>query len=150
MNVLLNKREAAARIGVNPHTLVRMAKGGRFPAPVRLGDHPLAEHRFIESEVEAWIEARVVERDALAAEPPRPQKPGRGRPKGSKNKPTLKKLKADLRRVMMKHRLSMPDLRLVMRAFGIEKLRDLPTERHPEFTATLIALGERYVALAAE
>ena len=86
MNVLLNKREAAARIGVNPHTLVRMAKGGRFPAPVRLGDHPLAEHRFIESEVEAWIEARVVERDALAAEPPRPQKRGRGRPKGSKNK----------------------------------------------------------------
>ena len=86
MTVLLNKREAAARIGVNPHTLVRMAKGGRFPAPVRLGDHPLAEHRFIESEVEAWIEARVVERDALAAEPPRPQKRGRGRPKGSKNK----------------------------------------------------------------
>ena len=86
MNVLLNKREAAARIGVNPHTLVRMAKEGRFPAPVRLGDHPLAEHRFIESEVEAWIEARVVERDALAAEPPRPQKRGRGRPKGSKNK----------------------------------------------------------------
>ena len=87
MNVLLNKREAAARIGVNPHTLVRMAKGGQFPAPVRLGDHPLAEHRFIESEVEAWIEARVVERDARAADnTPTPTKRGRGRPKGSKNK----------------------------------------------------------------
>ena len=92
MTVLLNKREAATRIGVHPITLLRMAREGRFPVPVRLGDFTLAEFRFIESEVEAWIEARVVERDALAAEPPRPQKPGRGRPKGSKNKPTLKKL----------------------------------------------------------
>lgn len=66
MNVLLNKREAAARIGVNPHTLVRMAREGRFPAPVRLGDFTLAEFRFIESEIEEWIEARVVERDAAA------------------------------------------------------------------------------------
>ena len=68
MTVLLNKREAAARIGVNPHTLVRMATEGRFPAPVRLSDHPLAEHRFIESEIENWIEARMAKRDAAATE----------------------------------------------------------------------------------
>ena len=69
------------------HTLRIPDDEKTYPLPPGLlGDHPLAEHRFIESEVEAWIEARVVERDALAAEPPRPQKRGRGRPKGSKNK----------------------------------------------------------------
>ena len=149
MTVLLNKREAAARIGVHPITLLRMAREGRFPVPVRLGDFTLAEFRFIESEIEEWVATRVAARDAMAADnTPTPKK--RGRPKGSKNKPTLKKLKADLRRVMMKHRLSMPDLRLVMSAFGIEKLRDLPTDRYPDFVAAMVALGRRYMALAAE
>ena len=66
MNVLLNKREAAARIGVNPHTLVRMAREGRFPVPVRVSDYTLAEFRFVESEVEEWIAARIAKRDAAA------------------------------------------------------------------------------------
>ncbi len=68
MTVLLNKRKAAARIGVNPATLLRMAREGRFPVPVRLGDFTLAEFRFIESEVDEWITARVAARDAMAAE----------------------------------------------------------------------------------
>ena len=66
MIVLLNKRDAAARIGVNPATLMRMAKEGRFPVPVRLSDHLLAEHRFIESEVEEWVQDRIAARDAMA------------------------------------------------------------------------------------
>ena len=65
MTVLLNKRETAARIGVHPATVLRMAREGRFPAPVRLGDFTLAEFRFVEAEVAAWIEARIAERDAL-------------------------------------------------------------------------------------
>ncbi len=89
MIVLLNKRDAAARIGVNPATLMRMAKEGRFPVPVRLSDHLLAEHRFIESEVEEWVQDRIAARDAMAT----PAKRGRGRPKGSKNKTEREKPK---------------------------------------------------------
>ena len=90
MIVLLSKREAAACIGVNPATLMRMATEGRFPVPVRLSDHPLAENRFIESEVEEWITARIAARDAMAADnTPTPAKRGSGRPKGSKNKRSL-------------------------------------------------------------
>lgn len=87
MNVLLNKREAAARIGVNPATILRMAREGRFPSPVRVSDLPLAEFRFVESEVEEWIAARIAARDAMATDnTPAPAKRGPGRPKGSKNK----------------------------------------------------------------
>ena len=87
MTVLLNKKDAAARIGVNPTTLLRMAREGRFPVPVRVSDYTLAEFRFVESEVEEWIAARIAKRDAMDADnTPTPTKRGRGRPKGSKNK----------------------------------------------------------------
>ena len=66
MNVLLNKRETAARIGVHPATVLRMAREGRFPVPVRVSDYTLAEFRFVESEVEEWIAARIAKRDAAA------------------------------------------------------------------------------------
>ena len=106
MTVLLNKREAAARIGVHPITLLRMAREGRFPVPVRLGDFTLAEFRFIESEIEEWVATRVAARDAMAADnTPTPTKRGRGRPKGSKNKAiTTKKLrrKCDQRSIARK------------------------------------------------
>lgn len=120
MIVLLSKRDAAARIGVNPATLMRMAKEGRFPVPVRLSDHLLAEHRFIESEVEDWITARIAARDAMAADnTPTPTKRGRGRPKGSKNKTT-----------------------------ATEKPRHTKRKGHPSY-ATRIARGEKFEDLPA-
>lgn len=64
MTTLLTKREAAARIGVTPRTLMRMMQDGKFPRSVRLDNHPLAQHMFIDDEVESWIAERVAERDA--------------------------------------------------------------------------------------
>lgn len=66
--------------------------------------------------------------------------------KGTKTKVSTTKLKAKLHRVMMKYHLSSLDLKLVMRAFSVERLRDLQAARHANFVATLAALGTRYAA----
>lgn len=39
----------------------RKVLAGTFPKPVKIGDH---SKRWIESEIQEWIEARVRERDA--------------------------------------------------------------------------------------
>ena len=68
----------------------------------------------------------------------------------TKPKVSTTKLKAKLHRVMMTYHLSSPDLQLVMRAFSVERLRDLQAARHANFVATLVALGERYAAREAD
>jgi len=45
--------------------LFRLIRAGKFPAPIKLGEN---RNAFVETEVDAWIEQRVVERDALNAE----------------------------------------------------------------------------------
>ncbi len=60
----LSKREAARRVGFHPVHLMRLAKAGKFPIPVRIGEMKVA---FIEDEVTAWQEAKIAERDAAAA-----------------------------------------------------------------------------------
>ena len=57
---LLRKKEAAAKVGYHPVHLMRLAHAGKFPRPVRLGENAVA---FVEDEVDAWIEAKIVERD---------------------------------------------------------------------------------------
>jgi len=44
--------------------LHRLMKSGRFPRPVKVGEN---RNAWIESEVDAWIAARIAERDAEAA-----------------------------------------------------------------------------------
>lgn len=68
MTRLVRKKEAAARVGFHPVHLMRLVKAGTFPAPVRIGPNSVA---FVEDEVEAWIEAKMAEREASAeaAEP---------------------------------------------------------------------------------
>jgi prophage regulatory protein len=46
-----------------PH-LWRLAKAGRFPKPIKLS---AVRNAWIEEEVDAWIEARLVERDKAGA-----------------------------------------------------------------------------------
>lgn len=41
--------------------IYRMIGEGRFPRPVKLGEHRIA---FVEQEVDAWIKAKIAERDA--------------------------------------------------------------------------------------
>jgi prophage regulatory protein len=57
---LINKRIAAARTTLHPASLMRLVRAGKFPKPVPLGQTRIA---FVEAEVEAWIKARVDERD---------------------------------------------------------------------------------------
>jgi prophage regulatory protein len=46
-----------------PH-LYRLIKDGKFPRPVHLGPNRIA---FVEEEIDAWLAARVAERDGRAA-----------------------------------------------------------------------------------
>jgi prophage regulatory protein len=46
-----------------PH-LYRLIKVGKFPKPIELGENCIA---FVESEVDAWLEAKLADRDAKAA-----------------------------------------------------------------------------------
>jgi prophage regulatory protein len=43
----------------------RLIREGKFPAPVKIGD---ATNGFIEAEIDAWIEAKIAERNARIAE----------------------------------------------------------------------------------
>lgn len=42
--------------------LFRLIRAGRFPKPVKLGEH---RNAFVEAEIDAWLEQRIAERDAL-------------------------------------------------------------------------------------
>lgn len=53
--------ESAAwkRAGVSRSLAYELIRDGRFPQPVKIG----TATRFVSSEVDAWIEARIAERD---------------------------------------------------------------------------------------
>ena len=44
--------------------LWRLEKSGRFPRRVPLTGTPNGRHGWVESEIDAWIQARIGERDA--------------------------------------------------------------------------------------
>jgi len=50
-----------ARTGLSRSTLYAMMAEGRFPKPIKLGDRAVG---WAESEVLAWIESRIAQRDA--------------------------------------------------------------------------------------
>ncbi len=60
----LRKPVAADRVGYHPEHLMRLVRQGKFPAPVHLGPRTVA---FVEDEVNAWLRARIAERDAGVA-----------------------------------------------------------------------------------
>jgi len=55
----LRMGEVEARVGLNKRTIQRMVKVESFPAPVNLH---LSAIGFVESEVEAWMDARIGDR----------------------------------------------------------------------------------------
>jgi len=62
---ILRKPAVKARIGISADsTLYDLMAAGRFPRPISLGARAVG---WVESEVEAWIEARMAERDSAAA-----------------------------------------------------------------------------------
>jgi len=66
MTTLLSKREVAARLGFHPEHLMRFARQGRLPKPIKLGSATNCAVRFVASEVEGWVAARMAERDTAA------------------------------------------------------------------------------------
>ena len=59
----LRKKTTARRVGYHPSHLMRLVRANQFPQPVQLGPNSIA---FVEDEVEAWMQARVDERDDTA------------------------------------------------------------------------------------
>ena len=55
---ILRYREVLQLTGVSRKTIERWFQSGRFPKPIKLGRGPKGAVGFLESEVDAWIEAR--------------------------------------------------------------------------------------------
>ncbi len=58
---LISRKVAAGRVGYHEVHLRRLEVGGKFPASVRIGANRIG---YVESEVEAWIQAKINARDA--------------------------------------------------------------------------------------
>ena len=59
---LWSKKETAKVVGVHPEHIMRLARQGRFPRPIKLGNTENCAVRFVANEVEAWITARMAAR----------------------------------------------------------------------------------------
>lgn len=64
---LISKRETADIVGFHPEHVMRLARQGRFPRPIKTGSSENCAVRFIAAEVDAWIAARMADRDAAVA-----------------------------------------------------------------------------------
>jgi prophage regulatory protein len=64
MRLLTYKNLEQKGVAYTRRHIERMIGEGRFPAPVRLGPARLA---FVEAEIDAWLEARVAERQTKQA-----------------------------------------------------------------------------------
>ncbi|SHL26253.1 helix-turn-helix transcriptional regulator [Halomonas caseinilytica] len=56
-STLLRRPEVLRRCGISNSTLHRLINAGDFPAPIQLGPRAVA---WIEEEITAWIEQRIV------------------------------------------------------------------------------------------
>lgn len=57
---LIRRSEVRERIGLSTSTLYEMIAAGDFPSPIPIGRQAVA---WIESEVDAWIEQKIKQRD---------------------------------------------------------------------------------------
>ena len=60
---VLRLPEVIRRTGKRRTSLLEAVRHGQFPKPIRIGARAIG---FIEAEVDAWIDARMVERDGGA------------------------------------------------------------------------------------
>lgn len=61
---VLRSPEVVKRVGYSGQHIWRLEKAGKFPKRIRLGPQAVG---WIESEINAWIKARIAERDAKLA-----------------------------------------------------------------------------------
>ena len=59
MAELWTKQKTAEICGYHAEHLMRLAREGRFPRPIKMGDASNCAVRFVADEVEAWITARM-------------------------------------------------------------------------------------------
>jgi predicted DNA-binding transcriptional regulator AlpA len=59
---LLSKRQVAEMTGFHPEHIMRLSRNDRFPRPIKTGNSANCAVRFVETEIEAWIDARRCER----------------------------------------------------------------------------------------
>lgn len=64
--VILRRPEVEARTGLACSTIYDGIKAGTFPAPIQLGPKAVG---WVESEINAWLAARVAARDAARNAP---------------------------------------------------------------------------------
>lgn len=69
MPFLLSKKATADLVGFHPEHVMRLARAGQFPQPVKLGGSVNCAVRFVAEEVDEWIAARMADRKALCREP---------------------------------------------------------------------------------
>lgn len=61
---ILRLPAVVARVGLSKSPLYAKIKAGEFPKPVPLSNQAVG---WLESEVEAWLQERIKQRDAVAA-----------------------------------------------------------------------------------
>ncbi len=59
---VLRKRAVVKKVGYSGMHIARLEKAGQFPKRIRLGPNSVG---WVEAEIEAWIEAKVAERDSI-------------------------------------------------------------------------------------
>ncbi len=62
---LIDKKELLARVPYSHTHIWRLEQEGRFPKRVKVGGHRVA---WVEAEVDAWIKAKLAERDSVPQE----------------------------------------------------------------------------------
>ncbi|HTV29273.1 MAG TPA: AlpA family phage regulatory protein [Xanthobacteraceae bacterium] len=63
MRNLLTKKTVGDRVGLHPESVMRLARAGQFPRPIKLGDGDKSSVRFVETEVDAWIAEKMATRE---------------------------------------------------------------------------------------
>lgn len=63
---ILRKPDVLAKLGIKETLLKKMLRSGAFPRPILIGGDDAKVTGWLESEVDAWIDQKVVERDAAA------------------------------------------------------------------------------------
>ena len=59
---LLSKRETADLVGFHPEHVMRLARAGQFPKPIKTGNATNCAVRFIAAELDGWIAERMADR----------------------------------------------------------------------------------------
>ena len=62
---ILRRSEVLHKIGISKTTLQTLMDAGQFPKPVKLGGPDARAVGWVDSEVQAWIDQKIAERDSM-------------------------------------------------------------------------------------